>query len=137
MQQDTQDIQNTQDRDVNSPFEFKRKFTFHERVAEAKKIRAKYPERVPIICEIAEKHRDTLKLDKHKYLVPNDLTVGGFMHVIRKRIKLDPSQAMFIFINNNLVPGGKLIKEVYKQHAESDQFVYVLVSLETTFGAKY
>jgi hypothetical protein len=38
--------------------------------------------------------------------VPSDLTVGQFVYVIRKRIKLSPEKAIFIFTNNALPPTG-------------------------------
>ena len=41
-----------------------------------------------------------------RYLVPADLTVGQFVYVIRKRIKLSPEKAIFIFIDNKLPPSG-------------------------------
>ena len=43
-----------------------------------------------------------------RYLVPSDLTVGQFVYVIRKRIKLSPERAIFIFIDNKLPPSGTL-----------------------------
>ena len=43
-----------------------------------------------------------------RYLVPADLTVGQFVYVIRKRIKLSPEKAIFIFVNNVLPPTGAL-----------------------------
>lgn len=43
-----------------------------------------------------------------RYLVPGDLTVGQFVYVIRKRIKLTPEKAIFIFVNNVLPPTGTL-----------------------------
>lgn len=42
-----------------------------------------------------------------RYLVPSDLTVGQFVYVIRKRIKLSPEKAIFIFVKNVLPPTGK------------------------------
>jgi hypothetical protein len=41
-----------------------------------------------------------------RYLVPSDLTVGQFVYVIRKRIKLSPEKAIFIFTSNVLPPTG-------------------------------
>ena len=38
--------------------------------------------------------------------MPADLTVGQFVYVIRKRIKLSPEKAIFIFVNNVLPPTG-------------------------------
>ena len=42
-----------------------------------------------------------------RYLVPADLTVGQFLYVIRKRIKLNSEKAIFIFVDNVLPPTGK------------------------------
>ncbi len=47
-------------------------------------------------------------IDKAKYLVPSDLTVGQFVYVIRKRIKVTPEQAVFMFVKNVLPPTGEL-----------------------------
>lgn len=74
-----------------------------KRKAEAERIRQKYPDRIPVICEKVEKS-DIPTIDKKKYLVPADLTVGQFVYVIRKRIKLSPEKAIFIFVNEILPP---------------------------------
>ena len=54
---------------------------------------------------------DIPDIDKKKYLVPGDLTAGQFVYVIRKRIKLSPEKAIFIFVNNILPPTGKQKKQ--------------------------
>ena len=60
---------------------FKDKIPFAQRL-EANKIREKYPDRIPVICE---RFNNNIKdLDKRKYLVPSDSTMAGFMFVIRK-----------------------------------------------------
>lgn len=41
-----------------------------------------------------------------RYLVPGDLTVAQFVYVIRKRINVNPEQAIFMFIKNVLPPSG-------------------------------
>lgn len=43
-----------------------------------------------------------------RYLVPADLTVGQFVYVIRKRIRVSPEQAIFMFVRNVLPPTGAL-----------------------------
>ena len=81
-----------------APFTEKRK-------SEAERIRQKYPDRVPVICEKADRS-DIPDIDKKKYLVPADLTVGQFHYVIRKRIKLAPEKALFLFCSNSIPPNG-------------------------------
>jgi len=44
-----------------------------------------------------------------RYLVPADLTVGQFVYVVRKRIKLSPEKAIFIFVKNILPPTGNAL----------------------------
>lgn len=70
-----------------------------KRSTEAGRIRKKYPNRVPVICEKASR-TDIQKIDKTKYLVPADLTVGQFVYVIRKRLDLKPETAIYILVNN-------------------------------------
>lgn len=36
--------------------------------------------------------------------MPADLSVGQFTYVIRKRIRLPPEKAIFIFVNNYIPP---------------------------------
>jgi len=75
-------------------FQYKEEHPFEKRRTEGEKIRKKYPDRVPVIVEKAPKARIG-DLDKKKYLVPSDLTVGQFYFLIRKRIHLRPEDALF------------------------------------------
>ena len=104
-----------------------------KRASEAARIRGKYGDRVPVIVERAEKS-DIPTLDKKKYLVPADLTVGQFVYVIRKRIKLNAEKAIFIFVNNVLPPTAALMNAIYEEHKDDDGFLYVTYSGENTFG---
>ena len=112
---------------------FREKYHFENRLQESTRIMEKYPARVPIICS---KHaRSNIpEIDKQKYLVPSDLTMGQFVFVIRKRIKLDPAKALFIFVNNQLPPTASLVSIVYDRHKDADGFLYVEYSGENTFG---
>ena len=81
---------------------FKKSNTFEKRQSESQRINTKYKDRVPIIVEVNSSCDQSLVLDKCKYLVPLDLTVSQFLYVIRKRVKLTPEIALFIFFNNSL-----------------------------------
>ena len=112
---------------------FKSAHSLDKRKAEAERIRLKYPDRIPVIAE-REKGSHLTEIDKKKYLVPNDLTVGQMVYVIRKRIKLQPEEAMFIFVNRILPPTGALMSEIYREHKDEDGFLYITYSGENTFG---
>ena len=106
-----------------------------------------------VICEKVEKS-DIATIDKKKYLVPADLTVGQFVYVIRKRIKLSPEKAIFIFVDEVLPPTAALMSSIYEEHKvhtsqtgyiyeeyesltllqDEDGFLYITYSGENTFG---
>jgi GABA(A) receptor-associated protein len=113
---------------------FKLEHTIDQRKAESERIRLKYPERVPVICEKADRSQSMIDIDKKKYLVPSDLTVGQFMFVIRKRLKLPPEQAIFLFVNGTIPPTAALMNVIYEEHHDEDGFLYITYSGENTFG---
>lgn len=112
---------------------FKEEHPFEKRQAEAARIRDKYPDRIPVIVERADK-TNIPDIDKKKYLVPADLTVGQFVYVIRKRIRVSPEQAIFMFVRNVLPPTAALMADVYADHKDEDNFLYITYSGENTFG---
>merc|ERR1712205_91503 len=123
------------DRAMSAKFAFKQEHPFDKRASESARIRGKYNDRVPVIVERAEKS-DAPTLDKKKYLVPSDLTVGQFVYVIRKRVKLSAEKAIFIFVNNKLPPTASLMSTIYEENKDEDGFLYVLYSGENTFGGE-
>ncbi|PRT54529.1 Autophagy-related protein 8 [Wickerhamiella sorbophila] len=118
----------------NMRSQFKDDYPFESRAAEAERIRQKYTGRIPVICEKVDKS-DIASIDKRKYLVPADLSVGQFVYVIRKRIKLEPEKAIFIFVNDVLPPASALMSTIYDEHKDKDGFLYITYSGENTFGS--
>ncbi|KAG4929213.1 hypothetical protein JHK85_046718 [Glycine max] len=130
------------------------------RQAESARIRDKYPDRIPVrflyrlfgclhfletlllrcshcvqvIVEKAERS-DIPDIDKKKYLVPADLTVGQFVYVVRKRIKVSAEKAIFVFIYNTLPPTAALMSSIYEENKDDDGFLYMTYSGENTFGS--
>lgn len=117
-----------------SEFKFQKEKTLEQRTEEAKRIREKYPDRIPVIVERANKS-DIEDIDKRKFLVPNDLTVGQFIYVIRKRIKLKAEQAIFVFVNGSLPSSSALMSQLYKEHKNEDGFLYCKYTGENSYGA--
>lgn len=115
---------------------FIEKYTFTQRHLECNNIIAKYSDRIPIICEKLAGDNDLPDIDKHKYLVPRHLTVGEFMCVIRKRIRLQPGDALFLFVGefNNIPPSNMVMISIYDQYKNTDGFLYITYSRENTFG---
>ena len=114
---------------------FKEQYSFDQRYAEYKKIHTKYPDRIPIICEKHSNTKNIPDIDKNKYLVSSDISLGQFMYVIRKRIKLKADQAIFLFINNIIPSNTNHLLDLYNNHCDKDGFLYITFSSENTFGS--
>jgi GABA(A) receptor-associated protein len=123
----------------------------HERKHAIQMIFRKYPDRIPVyvskedynkpgnittsLLSYTKKSDNIPTIDKDRFLVPGDLTVGQFLYVIRQRIKLKPEQALYIYFNNMLMNTNMTIKEVYMQHKnEEDDMLYCVYNTENTFG---
>jgi len=115
--------------------EFKKQFTSEERNIESNKILLKYPDRRPVICEKLKNQKDLPEIDKKKYLVPFDLTVGQFIYVIRKRIKIKAEDSIFLFINGQIVTGSSMMGVLYENYKDMDGFLYINYAKENTFGS--
>ena len=101
-----------------------------ERIKISEKIKSKYPQRVPIIVDCKEE----INLDKNKYIVPNDLTVGQFIYILKKSIQINNEQTIFLLCNNKLITATEIISNLYHKQKDSDGFLYIIICLENTFG---
>ena len=123
------------------PGTFKSEHPFENRQKEAQRITSKYEDRIPVIAE-PHKRTNLPVIDKKKYLVPSDLTVAQFQYVIRKRIKLTPEQALYVFVETRdgskvthiLPPTSQTMLAVYNEHKDEDGFLYMTYSGDNAFG---
>jgi len=113
---------------------FKKEYDFETRSQSAARIRARYPDRIPVIVEKAPK-TDAPDLDKKKYLVPSEITVGRFQFEIRQHMKLTSEKAIFLFVNKDMLPPNAAhMSQIYEKYKDEDGFLYVTYSGENTFG---
>jgi GABA(A) receptor-associated protein len=113
---------------------FKQNHHFSSRYDESHRVLERYPNRIPVICESDPKNSSVIHLKKMKYLVPDSLTIGQFIYVLRKQMTLKAEEGVFIMINNSLPPASALMSQVYKDHKDSDGFLYCFLCKENTFG---
>ena len=113
---------------------FRERYSFQQRQTECINILKKYPDKIPIICEKNYNITDNPNINKNKYLVSDNLTIGQFLYVLRKRISIDPNQALYLYINNNIPSINKNLKEIYYFNKNEDGFLYITYQFETTFG---
>jgi GABA(A) receptor-associated protein len=104
-------------------------------------IRKKYPERIPIfVTRSAQSDKSTPDLKRHKFLIPSHFTFGDVIYTIRKWLTLPPEKALFLFIvppekKNEFTPSpSSLLAELYEANHHRNGVLYVVYTLENTFG---
>merc|ERR1719188_134697 len=114
---------------------------FEHRRDEAKRILAKYADRIPVICEKAA--NSTLPdIDKKKFLVPGTMLCGEFKYIIHKHLSqnagapLPSDQTIYLFVGSTSPKTGALMSEIFDQHKGEDGFLYVSYSAENTLGRR-
>lgn len=103
---------------------------FEERKKSSESIIKKYPKSLPIIVDC----KSNITLNKNKYIVLKTLTIDQFMYTLRKKIKIDSSQSIFLLCNNTMISNNQMIINVYNKHHHPDGFLYVILTLENVFG---
>jgi len=112
---------------------FKKSHSFEQRRERAMKIRLKYPDKIPVIVEKSQRAL-TPDLKKTKILVSLDLKFGEFVASLRKRITIGAAEGMYVFCDNHIPPNSVLMSDIYSRYRDKDGFLYVVYSLENTFG---
>jgi len=112
---------------------YQKTHSLEKRLLESSRIRQKYPDRIPVIVEKLS-GSSISTLDQSKFLVPDSLTMSQFIYVLRKRIKLHPHEAIYVFINDLLPSTSETLNMLYKVHGNQDGFLYMTYGSENTFG---
>ena len=103
-------------------------------VSESDKIRCKYPNRVPVILVSSS---NIPQLKRSRYLVPNDITTGQFLFLLRQRLNLSHETAMFMYVGktNVMPPSSMLMGACYLENKDQhDGFMYGTLTGENCFG---
>ena len=114
-------------------FDYIKKFKsqkLEERLQTSRKIKLKYPNRIPIIIDC----KKNIEIDKNKYIVPTDLTIGQFLFTLRRRIQIDSKEAIFLLCNNKMMNVGDVLSGIYELNKDEDDFLYIIISKENVFG---
>ena len=113
---------------------FKNTHTFEERKNEYERIVTKFPFKIPIIIENNSTDLSIPDIDKTKFLLPVDMTISQFLIILRKKIKISPTSAIYIFIKKNIPQGTSIIADLYHKFKDDDGFLYMSYRGENTFG---
>lgn len=55
--------------------------------------------------------------------------------VVKKKIELNKSEALYLFVDNHLLQAGQTMDEIYEKYAAKDGFLHIEYYEYSTFGA--
>lgn len=119
---------------------YKEIVSYKKRCYDSNRIRVKHPEHIPIIIDYSFDF--ILNENKRsKFLIPINCNVSMLLYHIRKHLKLEPTEAVFLFIDNMIANHSITIGEIYEQYLEKnkikkdgDKYLYAFLTKENTFG---
>jgi len=107
---------------------------------EARRIREKYPDRIPVICNKSQYSTGLPEITKKKFVVPGTMLCGEFKYMIHKHLsealKGDRSaeQTIYIFANGLAPKTSTPMSELYDKMRADDGFLYITYGAENTLG---
>lgn len=108
---------------------FKSSNSLSKRKELSTKIFNKYKDKIPIIIQSSN-----VKLKKFKFLVYKNDELSFFLLILRKFIEIKQDEAIFTFINNTIPVFSESVGCLYQKYKDEDGFLYISISLESTFG---
>lgn len=106
--------------------------SFDKRKARSFNLRRLYPDRVPVIIKPPVKDDQEVS----KYLVPFDTTVARMLNILRERLTLSETEAIYLCndTGNCMLAGSQCIGEIYNRDKAEDGFLYLKYCHENVFG---
>jgi GABA(A) receptor-associated protein len=125
--------------------EFRKRFKFEERKEITDKILTKYDDKCPLYLSFdSQLNLKSLK-NYNRYIVTSNLTLGQFLLIVKKKINIDATESLTLFIeiydkNNSkmkdsiIAPLSSSIDSVYNINKNDDGFLYMRLVKENVFG---
>jgi len=107
---------------------------------EATRIREKYPDRIPVICERSPYSTGIPEMKKKKFIVPGSMLCGEFKYMIHKNLSQaltghrGAEQTIYIFLNGLAPKTSAPLSELYEKFRADDGFLYIKYGAENTLG---
>lgn len=103
------------------------------------KLIKKYPDKVPIYVQVSQKEKNSIELNKNRYLVPKDLYASLFLQILKKKTNVEEHDSLYVFVNhNNEIIMLNLMKncgELYRDYKNDDHLLHLTLCKENAFGS--
>ena len=94
----------------------------------------KYPDKIPVIVDRGTK--DAPAIAKHKYLIDSCNELVYLIMTIRRQVLVPKEDALFFFTeSHSAIPMTMLMGNLYATYKNSDGFLYIFYTRESTFGS--
>ena len=125
-----QEIRNTQMPVIQSHF---RSLPLEERIAHRARGLARRPTHIPVILERGGEEAPELSCER--FLFTPTLTGSQLHFVVRRQVKLEAQQALFLLCHGHIIHSETTVLDLYERYRDlQDGFLYISFALENTFG---
>jgi len=102
---------------------------------EVQAIRHRFPNKIPLYVERYSREREVPALGRNKFLVPQELTMSQFLYIIRTKMKLRDSQALYLLVSDKvLVSHSMTMAQAYEQFRADDGYLHITYAAQQVFG---
>ncbi|XP_045487051.1 uncharacterized protein LOC110993027 isoform X2 [Pieris rapae] len=102
---------------------------------EVQVIRDRFPNKIPLYVERYSREKEVPVLGRNKFLVPQELTMSQFLYIIRTKMKLRDSQALYLLVNDKvLVSHSMTMAQAYEQFRRPDGLLHITYAAQQVFG---
>ncbi|KAE8607391.1 hypothetical protein XENTR_v10011163 [Xenopus tropicalis] len=105
------------------------------RIHEVNRVRSRFPYKIPVIVERSPQEKRLPQLEKIKFLVPPEITMGQFVNTIRCKLPLPPSHSLCVMVSGRQVASlAMTMSQVYSENRDQDGFLYLSYMSQDVFG---
>lgn len=108
---------------------YKMTYGFSTRKAQSEKLALKYPTKIPVIIEKADKCR-LPNLNNNNYVFNNKITIGELISYLRTNLRLDNTIILYVTVDDYVPKTSCTLMELSNNYLENDGFLYITYGSE-------
>ena len=118
-------------------FKFKKENCLEVRKADYERVIEEHPGKIAIICEKIP-NNPIPEIIQTKYLINEDFSLSHFTTIIRKKLNIKDTQALFFLANGKItLVGNETMGEIYNKYKDEDGFLYIAYASELVWGHNF